>query len=107
MSSDIFSREIDVNKFSLIYAGAQKNMGPAGMTLVIVRNSFLDQVRHALPAMLDYRVYRDNGSMYNTPPVFSIYTAMLYLQWLNGKGGVKVISQANRAKAQLLTEFIY
>jgi phosphoserine aminotransferase len=106
MSSDIFSREIDVNKFSLIYAGAQKNMGPAGMTLVIVRNSFLDQVRHALPAMLDYRVYRDNGSMYNTPPVFSIYTAMLNLQWLNGKGGVKVISQANRAKAQLLYEEI-
>jgi phosphoserine aminotransferase len=106
MSSDIFSREININKFSLIYAGAQKNMGPAGMTLVIVRNSFLDQVRHALPAMLNYRVYRDNGSMYNTPPVFAIYTAMLNLQWLNGKGGVKVISEANRAKAQLLYQEI-
>lgn len=106
MSSDIFSREIDVTKFALIYAGAQKNTGPAGMTLVIARNSFLDSVQHAVPSMLDYRVYRDNGSMYNTPPVFSIYTAMLNLQWLRDKGGIKAIAAENRAKAALLYEEI-
>ncbi|HEX3387156.1 MAG TPA: 3-phosphoserine/phosphohydroxythreonine transaminase [Mucilaginibacter sp.] len=72
MSSDIFSREINVKQFDLIYAGAQKNTGPAGMTLVIAKNSFLDSVKHPVPSMLDYRVYRDNGSMYNTPPVFAI-----------------------------------
>lgn len=106
MSSDIFSREIDIRQFSLIYAGAQKNMGPAGMTLVIARNSFLETVRHNIPSMLDYRVYREHGSLYNTPPVFSIYTAMLNLHWLKGQGGVHSISQANRAKAQLLYEEI-
>ena len=102
MSSDIFSRPIDVRGFALIYAGAQKNMGPAGMTLVIARNSFLDTARHALPSMLDYRVYRDNGSLYNTPPVFSIYTAMLNLRWLKEKGGIAQIYKENIAKAQLL-----
>jgi phosphoserine aminotransferase len=106
MSSDIFSRKIDVSRFSLIYAGAQKNMGPAGMTLVIVKNSFLDSVKHPIPSMLDYRVYRDNGSMYNTPPVFSIYTAMLNLQWLKKKGGVKMITHENLMKAQLLYDEI-
>lgn len=106
MSSDIFSRDIDVSKFDLIYAGAQKNTGPAGMTLVIARNSFLNSVKHALPSMLDYRVYRDNGSMYNTPPVFAIYTAMLNLQWLKSQGGVKAIAERNRAKAQLLYDEI-
>jgi len=106
MSSDIFSREIDVSKFSLIYAGAQKNTGPAGMTLVIAKNGFLDSVKHPVPSMLDYRVYRDNGSMYNTPPVFSIYTAMLNLQWLKAKGGVAAINAENKAKAQLLYDEI-
>ena len=106
MSSDIFSRKIDVGRFALIYAGAQKNTGPAGMTLVIARNSFLDSVKHAVPSMLDYRVYRDNGSMYNTPPVFSIYTAMLNLRWLKSIGGVKFIALENRAKAQLLYDEI-
>ena len=106
MSSDIFSREIEVKKFDLIYAGAQKNTGPAGMTLVIAKNSFLDSVKHPLPAMLDYRVYRENGSMYNTPPVFAIYTAMLNLHWLNSRGGVKTIASENLAKAKLLYEEI-
>ena len=106
MSSDIFSRKIDVSQFALIYAGAQKNTGPAGMTLVIAKNSFLDSVKHALPSMLDYRVYRDNGSMYNTPPVFSIYTAMLNLEWLKGKSGIKYIQMENVAKAQLLYDEI-
>jgi len=106
MSSDIFSRQIDVSQFDLIYAGAQKNTGPAGMTLVIAKNSFLDSVKHPVPSMLDYRVYRDNGSMYNTPPVFAIYTAMLNLRWLKKKGGVKFIAMENLAKAQLLYDAI-
>lgn len=106
MSSDIFSRKIEISRFALIYAGAQKNMGPAGMTLVIAKNSFLDSVKHAIPSMLDYRVYRDNQSMYNTPPVFSIYTAMLNLQWLKSKGGVDVIRLENLAKAQALYDEI-
>jgi phosphoserine aminotransferase len=102
MSSDIFSRPIDVSKFDLIYAGAQKNTGPAGMTLVIAKNGLIDKVRHPVPSMLDYRVYRDHGSMYNTPPVFSIYAAMLNLQWLKDRGGVEIIAKQNLAKAQLL-----
>jgi len=106
MSSDIFSREIDVSKFDLIYAGAQKNTGPAGLTIVIAKNSFIDSVKHRVPSMLDYRIYRDNGSMYNTPPVFAIYAAMLNLQWLKGKGGVKFIAKENLAKAQLLYDEI-
>ena len=106
MSSDIFSREIEVGKFDLIYAGAQKNTGPAGVTLVIAKNKFLDSVKHAVPSMLDYRVYRDNGSMYNTPPVFAIYTTMLNLHWLKAKGGLKFITLENRAKAQLLYDEI-
>lgn len=102
MSSDIFSRSIDVSKFDLIYAGAQKNTGPAGLTIVIAKNKFIDSVGHPVPSMLDYRVYRDHGSMYNTPPVFAIYTAMLNLQWLRSKGGVRFIAQENLAKARLL-----
>ena len=106
MSSDIFSREIDVSKFDLIYAGAQKNTGPAGLTIVIAKNQFLDSAKHSIPSMLDYRIYRDNGSMYNTPPVFSIYAAMLNLQWLKGRGGVRFIAKENLAKAQLLYDEI-
>lgn len=106
MSSDIFSRVIDITDFDLIYAGAQKNMGPAGMTLVIAKNNFLDNIKNKVHAILDYRVYRDNGSMYNTPPVFAIYAAMLNLQWLKSKGGVKFIQMENLAKAQLLYDEI-
>jgi phosphoserine aminotransferase len=106
MSSDIFSRVIDITDFDLIYAGAQKNMGPAGMTLVIASNNFLDDIKNKVHAILDYRVYRDNGSMYNTPPVFAIYAAMLNLQWLKSKGGVKFIQMENLAKAQLLYDEI-
>jgi phosphoserine aminotransferase len=106
MSSDIFSRETDISQFDLIYAGAQKNTGPAGMTLVIARNEFLDRVKHPVPSMLDYRVYRDNGSRYNTPPVFAIYTAMLNLRWLKNRGGLQLIALENRAKARLLYDEI-
>jgi phosphoserine aminotransferase len=106
MSSDIFSRKIDVSQFDLIYAGAQKNMGPAGMTLVIAKNTFLDSVTHKLPSMLDYRVYREYKSMYNTPPVFAIYAAMLNLHWLKGIGGIDFIEKQNKAKAMLLYQEI-
>ena len=100
MSSDIFSREINVRDFDLIYAGAQKNMGPAGMTLVIVKNTFLEKVAKPLPSMSDYRTYRDHNSMFNTPPVFSIYVAMLNMIWLKDSGGVKVIEQNNIRKSR-------
>jgi phosphoserine aminotransferase len=106
MSSDIFSRVVKVSDFDLIYAGAQKNMGPAGMTLVIARNTFLDSIKNPVHTILDYRVYRDNGSMYNTPPVFAIYTSMLNLLWLKGKGGVTTIQAENLAKAQLIYDEI-
>lgn len=102
MSSDIFSRVINVRDFDLIYAGAQKNLGPAGLTLVILKDSLLKNVDKDLPAMSDYRVFRNHNSMFNTPPVFSIYVAMLNLLWLKDKGGVKGIEQDNIRKARLL-----
>ncbi|KQN36140.1 3-phosphoserine/phosphohydroxythreonine aminotransferase [Pedobacter sp. Leaf41] len=102
MSSDIFSRVIDVSQFDLIYAGAQKNMGPAGMTLIIAKNSFLDSAKELVPSMSDYRIFRDSKSMFNTPPVFSIYAAMLNLEWLSEIGGVEEIEKLNIEKARLL-----
>lgn len=102
MSSDIMSREIDVSKYDLIYAGAQKNIGPAGLTIVIVKDEILGKSGRAIPSMLDYNVHIEGGSMYNTPPVFSIYTAMLNLRWLKSKGGVAEIEKENKAKAQAL-----
>lgn len=106
MSSDIFSRSINVSDFGLIYAGAQKNIGPAGVTLVIVKNDLLGKVDRKLPSMLDYKLQAENGSMYNTPPVFSIYVAMLNLRWLKSKGGVKEMEKENEAKARALYEEI-
>ncbi|TKC06347.1 3-phosphoserine/phosphohydroxythreonine transaminase [Pedobacter frigoris] len=102
MSSDIFSRPVNVRDFDLIYAGAQKNMGPAGMTMIIVRNALLKTVDKTLPSMSDYRVFRDNNSLYNTPPVFSIYVSMLNLIWLKDKGGVEGVEQLNIRKANTL-----
>lgn len=102
MSSDIFSREIRVRDFDLIYAGAQKNMGPAGATLIIVKNKFLDSVDKQLPSMADYRIYRDHNSLYNTPPVFSIYTSMLNLLWLKNSGGVPAMEKQNIKKSMTL-----
>ncbi|WP_316787899.1 3-phosphoserine/phosphohydroxythreonine transaminase [Pedobacter frigoris] len=102
MSSDIMSRVIDVSKYDLIYAGAQKNIGPAGLTIVIVKDEILGKVDRKIPAMLDYKVHIDGGSMYNTPPVFSIYVAMLNLRWLKSKGGVAEIEKENIAKANAL-----
>ncbi|HEY0056655.1 MAG TPA: 3-phosphoserine/phosphohydroxythreonine transaminase [Pedobacter sp.] len=106
MSSDIFSRQINVADYGIIYAGAQKNMGPAGVTLVIIKDELLGKSGRKLPSMLDYKVHAENKSLYNTPPVFSIYVSMLNLQWLKSKGGVAVIEKENIAKANALYEEI-
>ena len=100
MSSDIFSRRFDYSKFDLFYAGAQKNMGPAGTTLVIVKESILGKVSRAIPSMLDYRVHASKDSMFNTPPVFAVYTSMLNMRWIEAKGGIKGIGEKNIAKAK-------
>lgn len=102
MSSDILSRVIKVSDFDLIYAGAQKNMGPAGVTVVIVNDKILGKIDRKIPSMLDYQVQIDGGSMYNTPPVFAIYVSMLNLRWLNSKGGVAEIEKENIAKSEAL-----
>lgn len=102
MSSDIMSRVIDVSKFDLIYAGAQKNIGPAGLTVVIVKDEILGRIDRKIPSMLDYKAHAEAGSMYNTPPVFSIYVAMLNLRWLKAKGGVAEIEKENIIKAKAL-----
>jgi phosphoserine aminotransferase len=102
MSSDIFSREVNGNDFSLIYAGAQKNMGPAGATMVAVRKSILGKTGRKMLSMLDYNVHIKGDSMYNTPPVFPIYVSMLTLEWLKNNGGVPHIEKVNNQKANLL-----
>jgi len=102
MSSDIFSRQIDYSLFDLIYAGAQKNMGPAGTTLVIVKEDILGKVSRKIPSMLDYQVHIGKDSMYNTPPVFAVYVSMLTLQWLTDMGGIAAIEEVNEKKANLL-----
>jgi phosphoserine aminotransferase len=106
MSSDIFSREINVADYDLIYAGAQKNMGPAGVTLVIVKDDILGKSGRVLPSMLDYQLHINGGSMYNTPPVYSIFVSMLNLRWLKAKGGVAVLEQENIIKARALYDEI-
>jgi phosphoserine aminotransferase len=102
MSSDIFSRKFNVADFGLIYAGAQKNMGPAGTTLVIVKDDILGKVDRQIPAMFNYQTQIEGGSMYNTPPVFAIYVSMLTLRWLKAKGGVEAIQKDNESKAAQL-----
>jgi len=106
MSSDIFSRKVNVADFGLIYAGAQKNMGPAGATLVIVKNDILGKTGRQIPSMFNYQTQIDGGSMYNTPPVFAIYVSMLTLRWLRAKGGVEAIEKENAAKAKALYDEI-
>jgi phosphoserine aminotransferase len=106
MSSDILSREMDFNRFSFIYAGAQKNIGAAGVNLVVADKSFLETANAKLPAMLDYRQHVANGSMLNTPPVFAIYVCLLTLRWLKSIGGVKAIEEINLRKSALLYETV-
>ncbi|MBP6710062.1 MAG: 3-phosphoserine/phosphohydroxythreonine transaminase [Propionivibrio sp.] len=102
MSSNILSRPIDVTKFGLIYAGAQKNIGPAGLTIVIVREDLLGETVKGTPTMFDYKVAADNDSMYNTPPTYAIYIAGLVFKMLKAKGGIAAMEKTNRAKAKLL-----
>ena len=102
MSSTILSHEIDVSKFGLIYAGAQKNIGPSGLTIVIVRDDLLGQAQQVTPCIMNYTTSADNDSMYNTPPTYAWYLAGLVFEWLKEVGGVKAIAQVNEAKAQLL-----
>ncbi|MFN8319915.1 MAG: 3-phosphoserine/phosphohydroxythreonine transaminase [Saprospiraceae bacterium] len=106
MSSDIFSKPIDVSRFDLIYAGAQKNMGPAGVTLVVVKKSALGTVSRYLPTMLNYETHIKNESMYNTPPVFAIYVAMLTMEWIKENGGLTGMELRNETKAALLYDEI-
>ena len=102
MSSDIFSRPIDVSKYGLIYGGAQKNLSMAGVTFVIVKNDLLGKVSRAIPTMLDYRTHVDKGSMFNTPPVVPIYCAMQNLRWIKAQGGVEEMERRAIARAELL-----
>ena len=106
MSSDIFSRPVDVSKYSLIYAGAQKNLAPAGVTLIILKEDVLGKVTHPIPTMLDYRTHIKAESMFNTPPVFAVFAAQQTLSWLKGLGGVKAIQKINIEKAKMLYDEI-
>lgn len=102
MSSDIFSRQLDFSQFDLIYAGAQKNMGPAGTTLVVVKDEILGKVSRKIPSMLDYKTHIAKDSMFNTPPVFPVYVSMLTMQWLKDLGGIAAIEEINEKKASLI-----
>ena len=102
MSSDMYSRPIDVSKYALIYAGAQKNLGPSGVTVVVIREDMLPRSADSLPTMLNYKTHAENGSLYNTPPVFGIYILRLVLKWLTGLGGLSKIQAINERKAALL-----
>ncbi len=106
MSSTILSHEIDVSKFGLIYAGAQKNIGPSGLTIIIVREDLLGHAQKATPCIMNYKTAADNDSMYNTPPTYAWYLAGLVFEWLTDLGGVKAIAEVNKAKAELLYQAI-
>ncbi len=106
MSSDIFSRQLDFSKFDIIYAGAQKNMGPAGTTLVVLKEDVLGKVDRAIPSMLDYNVHLGKDSMFNTPSVFAVYVSMLTLAWLKDLGGIVTIEKVNEEKASLIYDEI-
>lgn len=106
MSSDIMSRPFDVSKFALIYAGAQKNLGPAGVTVVIIRKDLLENIPTSIPTMLRYDIHAKNDSLYNTPPAFSVYMVNLVLQWIKDNGGLAAMQQHNAAKAALIYDAI-
>ncbi|MBE6591452.1 MAG: 3-phosphoserine/phosphohydroxythreonine transaminase [Ruminococcaceae bacterium] len=106
MSSCIISEPVDVTKFGLIYAGAQKNMGPSGLTVVIVREDLIGYANPITPTMLDYKVMAENGSMYNTPPCYSIYIAGLVYKWVEGLGGLEAMAELNKKKAAVLYDYL-
>ena len=106
MSSDILSRPVDIAKYGLIYAGAQKNIGPAGLTIVIVRDDLLGQALPITPSAFDYKTVADNESMYNTPPTYAIYIAGLVFRWLKAQGGLTAVAEHNASKAALLYDYL-
>ncbi|MDP8298758.1 MAG: 3-phosphoserine/phosphohydroxythreonine transaminase [Candidatus Tantalella remota] len=106
MSSNILSEELDVSKYGIIFAGAQKNIGPAGVTIVIVREDLIGKAPEGIPILLDYKTHADAGSMYNTPPTYAIYMAGLVFEWLKENGGIKVMQEINEKKANLLYDFL-
>lgn len=106
MSSDIFSRTFDYSKFDLFYAGAQKNMGPAGTTLVIIKETLLGKVTRTIPSMLSYEIHASKDSMFNTPPVFAVYTSLLNMRWIEKQGGIEILGGKNAAKAKLIYDEI-
>ena len=106
ISSMVMSEEIDVSKFGLLFAGAQKNLGPAGVTLVIVREDLIGNQMDITPTMFNYQIHADNGSLYNTPPTYGIYVLKLVLEWIKEKGGVAAIEKINREKAKILYDFL-
>ena len=106
LSSSLMSRPVDVSQFGLIYAGAQKNIGPAGLTIVIVREDLVGNAPATTPSMLDYKIHADNGSMYNTPPTYAIYMAGLVFQWLKRNGGLKQMEKINIAKANAIYDVL-
>ena len=106
MSSDIFSRPIDVSKYAIIYGGAQKNLAPAGVTFVIIKNDILGKVERAIPTMLNYQTHIDKGSMFNTPPCLPVFSALQTLKWLKNNGGIAAMEKINLDKAQLLYDEI-
>ncbi len=106
VSSIILSEEIDVTKFGLLYAGAQKNMGPAGLTVVIIREDLIGEPIEGTPTMLTYKTHADNGSMYNTPPTYSIYMCKLVLEWVERMGGISAMEKINKEKAAILYDFL-
>ncbi len=106
MSSDIMSRAVDINKFALIFAGAQKNMGPAGVTLVIIRDDIVERAPSNIPTMMQYRTHVKENSLFNTPPCFAIYISKLVLDWLKENGGISAMERTNNEKAKLLYDLI-
>ncbi len=106
MSSCIISEPVDVSKFGVIYAGAQKNMAPAGLTIVIVRDDLLEYAEEKMPTMLEWKTMAENGSMYNTPPCYTIYVAKLVYEWILGMGGLEVMKERNEKKAKLLYDYL-
>ena len=106
ISSCVMSQEIDVSKFGLLFAGAQKNLGPAGVTLVIVREDLIGETLDGTPTMFNYQIHADNNSLYNTPPTYSIYTLKLVLEWVKEQGGVKKLQEINEKKAKILYDFL-
>jgi phosphoserine aminotransferase len=106
MSSDIASRQIDYSRFSLIYAGSQKNLGPAGVTLVAISEELLDKCKEGLPSMLSYNTYAAKNSLYNTPPSFAIYVMKLVFEWIKNQGGLEAVEKVNMAKKDTIYKLI-